>query len=123
MAQCIYNKGCDVETTLPELPSYLNPYGKLIVTSDEGCEKINLKNWYTIEVGNDLCNDLEEDLNIADYPYLESMVIGSGSLMNVTQVIFKNLPTFNMLTVGENAFMNTNRVVVESSIILSQLNG
>ena len=123
MAQCIYNKGCNAETTLPELPSYLAPYGKLIISSDEICEKINLKNLNSIQVGDDLCNDLEEDLNIADYPYLESMVIGSGSLMNVTQVIFKNLLAFNMLTVGENAFMNTNRVVVESSIILSQLNG
>ena len=115
----MYKNGCDNEGSLPD---YILPFGKLVLMENE-CEVISMKYWNSIEVGDDLCNDLEEDLNIADCPYLESMVIGSGSLMNVTQVIFKNLPIFNMLTVGENAFMNTNRVVVESSIILSQLNG
>ena len=61
---------------------------------------------------------MEEDLDISNYSDLESLVIGDNSLMNVPQVIFRNLPMLNTLTIGDNVFVNTKRVIVDSNYMI-----
>ena len=116
MAQCIYNKGCtadDVQT----IPDYMSTEGTLLVTTEDACDKISLKYWDSIEVADEVCNDITTDLVFSDLPYLESITVGSGSFSNVTQVVFTNLAEFNSFTVGENTFENANRVVIESMLM------
>ena len=93
------------------------PPTDLVISSDLECELIVEGNWKSITVGDDLCNDMEEDLVISDYFHLEYIVIGKNSLMNIPQLILRNLPTFNSFTVGENSFANSNRVIIESNCI------
>ena len=120
MAQCIYNKGCTADA-VQTIPDYISTEGTLLVTSDDICEKTSLKYWNSIEVADEVCNDIEEELAISDSPYLESITVGSGSFKNVTQVSFTNLTMLNSFTVGEYAFENTNRVVVNSMLIFECL--
>ena len=117
MAKCIYNNGCDGQTVLPDLPDYISTEGTLLVTTEDACEKTSLKYWNSIEIADEVCNDMEEDLVLSDLPYLESITVGSGSFSNVPQLNLTNLVEFKSFTVGENAFENTHRIVVNSMLM------
>ena len=121
LTACIYHNGCGttVRRSLSSLslPDYILPNGKLGVANDNVCEKINLKYWSIIEANDDLCNTIEEDVAISDYPYLNTLAIGKNSFMNTTQLILRNLPNLNSFSVGEMSFENAHRVIVDSNFL------
>ena len=88
MAQCIYNKGCTADAVLTDLPDYISTEGTLLVTTEDACEKTSLKYWTSIEVADEVCNDITTDLVISDYPYLELISFGEDS--------FNQLPALHL---------------------------
>ena len=73
MAKCIYNKGCDAATVLPDFPAYVQPLGILSLTQAEYCTALNLKRWTIIDITYE-CSGID-DFFIVDYDYLESIKI------------------------------------------------
>ena len=67
----MYYDGCNAETTLQDLPVYIQTDGKLVVNEDTECEKILLKNWNTIVSYASCYEPIFDDFVLSDYPYLE----------------------------------------------------
>ena len=78
LAKCIYNKGCNAESTLSDLPAYIQPNGQLKISSFNDCTYINLKYWTSIYITTH-CDDKLHDIELVGYPYLESFNIFSSS--------------------------------------------
>ena len=88
LIQCIYNNGCAVDEEIT-LPSSILPNGEFIISEDSNCNILTQesKQYKKIIVGDNLCNDVSfTSISITNYPNLESITIGSGSLTKVTSV-------------------------------------
>ena len=92
LAKCIYNKGCDAETVLQDIPAFIQPYGQLKVFSFSSCQYIHQKWWTSIFVTTH-CDDYIFDLEIVGYPYLESFTIFSTSS---SSSFFEYTPLFRL---------------------------
>ena len=122
LAQCIYYGSCNEESTLPELPSYIQPYGKLWISETDSTTPIDnqckvllnttMNRWTSIEVDNDVCNVYSNNVlirsnwNITNYPLLESLKVGRNSLIRLNSLIISNnelLETFETTSADESS--------------------
>ena len=110
----MYNKGCTEESELT-IPEYILLEGKLVIADDNNCEKINLKNWYTIEVGANKCNSMTS-LSLTDCPYLSSIIIGDNSFQGVLTLVISNTPLLNSFVVGADSFKFVTAMRIESIV-------
>ena len=126
LAQCIYYGGCNEESTLPDLPSYIQTYGKLWISEtdstipiDNQCKILlntTMNRWTSIEVDNNVCNQysnqviIRSNWNITNYPLLESIKVGHNSLIRInTLIISKNelLETFETTPAAEDTSLGS----------------
>lgn len=73
LAKCIYNKGCDAESVLTDLPEYLQYDGTIGLSKSSDCSALDLKGWRVMDITYE-CSGMT-DLEFIDYPYLESVII------------------------------------------------
>ena len=85
MAKCIYNKGCDDETVLEDIPAYIQPYGTLDFSQSEECKQLNMKYWTKLNIN--VIRSCMSDLAIIDYPYLESVNLDGNDFNGVIKSI------------------------------------
>ena len=69
----MYYDGCNAETTLQDLPIYIQPYGTLVLSLSSQCSTLNLKYWTMMNMTYE-CSG-KTDFEVIDYPYLEIMNI------------------------------------------------
>ena len=112
MAKCIYNKGCEVDA-VQTIPDYIASEGKLIVASDDACDKTTLKYWDSIEVGDNMCNAMTS-LSLSDYMFLNSIVVGDSSFQGLTSFTLSNIPTLTSFSVGIDSFKLVTALRIES---------
>ena len=114
LAKCIYNKGCTADDT-PTIPDTMSTEGKLVIASDDVCEKITLKYWDSIEVGDNMCNSMTS-LSLSDYQYLSSIIVGSSSFQGLTSLTLSNIPTLTSFSVGIDSFKVVTALRIESTL-------
>ena len=85
MAKCIYNKGCDDETVLEDIPAYIQPYGTLDFSQSEECKQLNMKYWMKLNIN--VIRSCMSDLAIIDYPYLELVNLDGNDFNGVIKSI------------------------------------
>ena len=92
LAKCIYNKGCNAESTLNDFPAYVQPLGTLRITENSQCSLLwdtSLNKWSHILLTNEtsssttLCNGASytQNLIISNYPYLESFTVFGNNMI------------------------------------------
>ena len=137
MAECIVNKGCEVDETPSTIPSYISFEGTLNIMDDSLCDKLysnyvdfyegtkdgkdvfykKMGNifWSNIVVGDNLCNQFTT-LNFTKYKHLEGFVVGSSSFERVQTLTFLRNPLLTTFTVGNDAFFSVTYLSVKGRI-------
>ena len=115
LAKCIYNKGCNTETVLPDFPAYLAPYGTLKITENNQCSLLwdtSLNKWSHILLTNEtsssttLCYGASytQSVVISNYPYLESFTVSGKNILGyVNSVIFES--TIHYYLISKSIFL------------------
>ena len=134
LAECIVNKGCEVDETPSVIPSYISTYGTLNILDDSLCNKLYSNYvdfyegrtggndvfykkagnifWSNIVVGDNLCNSFTS-LNFTKYKHLESFIVGSRSFERVQTLSFLRNPLLSGFTVGNDAFFSVTYISVK----------
>ena len=110
-----------IEVTVEELQ--VVEYPELRIESDEACSSLLETHWESIIIRNNMCNSLQRDLLISNYPKLYYIEIGDGSLMNLNSFVLRNNDKLEKLiihkgTQDHGCFYNVKSVIISSILTM-----
>ena len=68
-----------------------------------------------LEIGENCFNEIRDELDISDYPYLEKIVVKENSLQNVKALRISNNERLKSIEIHNNAFKNTKKCELTSN--------
>ena len=87
-----------------------------IVINNDNCEDVIMHDFIKeLEIGENCYNEIRDELDISDYPYLEKIVVKKNSLQNVKALRISNNERLKSIDIHDNAFRNVKNVKIDSN--------